>query len=151
MATTTEYITGAITPKTLTSPTWSQYEQYVSKVTNLKPSYSKNEQARFRVFARPRNYSPTIYSVASKTIEGETIHSASYEIIRMVDEFTVINNSTGSNTNHTYLSYDNSGSYFDLHMSLLEPGYMYGIKLAYYTSEGWREQEEVFKFRVEDN
>ena len=69
----------------------------------------------------------------------------------MVDERTVINNSTGSANYHTYLSYDNDGNYFDLDMSLLEPGYMYGIKLAYYSSEQWREQEEVFKFRVEDN
>ena len=63
----------------------------------------------------------------------------------------VINNSTGSATRHTHLSYDNSGSYFDLDMSLLEPGYLYGVKLAYYSSGDWREQEEVFKFRVEDN
>ena len=89
--------------------------------------------------------------MASTDIEGTTIPSASYEIIRMVDEHTVINNSTGSTTLHTYLSYDNSGSYFDLDMSLLEPGYMYGIKLAFHSSDDWREQEEVFKFRVEDN
>ena len=69
----------------------------------------------------------------------------------MVDNTTIIDHSTGSNTYHTFLSYDKSGSYFDLDMTLLEPGYLYGIKLAYYTSEGWREQEEVFKFRVEDN
>jgi hypothetical protein len=69
----------------------------------------------------------------------------------MVDERTVVNNSTGSTTYHTYLSYDNSGSYFDLDMSLLESGYMYGIKLSYYIAGQWRDQEEVFKFRVEDN
>ena len=126
-------------------------DQYVSKITNLKPKYVKKEQARFRVFARPRNFSPTIYAVASKKIEGEIIPSASFEIIRMVDERTVINNSTGSTDNHTYLSYDNSGSYFDLDMNLLEPGYMYGVKLSYYVAGQWREQEEVFKFRVEDN
>ena len=47
--------------------------------------------------------------------------------------------------------YDDDGNYFDLDMALLEPGYMYGVKLAYYASQQWREQEEVFKFRVEDN
>ena len=111
----------------------------------------KDEEARFRVFSRPRNFSPTIYTVASTDIEGVIIPSASYEIVRVVDNRTVVNNSTGSSTNHTYLSYDNSGSYFDLDMSLLEPGYMYGIKLFYHLSNGWREQEELFKFRVEDN
>jgi hypothetical protein len=34
-------------------------------------------------------------------------------------------------------------------MSLLEAGYMYGFKLAYYVAGAWQEQEEVFKFRVE--
>ena len=146
-----EYNTGSIRPKTLSSPNWNQYDQYVTKITNLKPKYVKNEQARFRVFTRPRNWSPNIYSVASRDIENTIIPSSSYEILRMVDEHTVINNSTGSATMHTYLSYDVSGSYFDLDMSLLEPGYLYGIKMAYYVAGQWREQEEVFKFRVEDN
>ena len=147
----TEYNTGSIRPKVFSSPNWNNYSQYVSKITNLKPKYNKDEQARFRVFIRPRNFSPTIYTIASKDIEGATITSASYEIIRIIDERTVIQNSTGSATRHTYLSYDRSGSYFDLDMTLLEPGYMYGIKLAYYSSGDWREQEEIFKFRVENN
>ncbi len=146
-----EYATGSIRPKTLSAPSWNQYNQYVSKITNLKSTYTTSEQARFRVFTRPRNFTPTIYSVASTEMENTIIPSASYEIIRMVDERTVINNSTGSSTNHTYLSYDKSGSYFDLDMTLLEPGYMYGVKLSYYSSGQWREQEEVFKFRVENN
>ena len=103
------------------------------------------------MFTRPRNFSPNIYSVASKDIENITIPNATYEIIRMVDERTVINNSTGSTDYHTHLSYDVSGSYFDLDMSQLESGYMYGVKLAYYVAGQWRDQEEVFKFRVEDN
>ena len=70
----------------------------------------------------------------------------------MVDERTVVNNSTGSSTYHTYLSYDNSGSYFDLDMSMLEPGYAYKIKLAFYNGSigGWQEQTQEFKFRVEE-
>jgi len=148
-----EYKTGSLKIKSFNSASLlaDEYTNFVTKITNLKSKYTKNEKARFRVFTRPRNFSPTIYTVASSDIEGEVIPSASYEVLRIVDEHTVINNSTGSSTNHTYLSYDNSGSYFDLDMSLLEPGYMYGIKLAYHSSNDWREQEEVFKFRVEDN
>jgi|2_EtaG_2_1085320.scaffolds.fasta_scaffold10292_2 hypothetical protein len=148
---TIEYSTGSIKPLTLSTPSWNQYSQYTSKITNLKPKYSKEEKARFRAAARPRNFSPTIYTVAKSEIESTIIQSASYEIIRMIDNATMIDHSTGSTTYHTFLSYDKSGSYFDLDMTLLEPGYLYGIKLAYYISEGWREQEEVFKFRVEDN
>ena len=148
---TTQFFTGSITPKFDSAPVSNAYPQYVTKITNLKPSYNRNEQARLRVFSRSRNFSPTIYATAKTEIEGEIIPSASYEIIRTIDNHTVINNSTGSSTYHTYLSYDVSGSYFDLNMSMLEPGYMYSIKFAYNVSDGWREQEDIFNFRVEDN
>ena len=148
-----EYKTGSISVKDFNKSDVllsHDYTQYVTKIINLKPKYTKNEQARFRVFARPRNFSPTIYTVAKTDIEKVIIPSASYEVVRIVDNHTVVNNSTGSSTYHTYLSYDNSGSYFDLDMSLLEPGYMYGIKFIYHLSDNWREQEEVFNFRVEN-
>jgi len=37
-------------------------------------------------------------------------------------------------------------------MSLLEPGYEYGIKLAFYDPQrqSWLEQDQKFLFRVED-
>ena len=146
----TEYFTGSIKTKTFNSPGWNQYPQYTTKITNLKPDYAKDEKARFRVFARPRNFSHTIYNVASKDIQHAILPSASFEVYRVIDNETVINNSTGSATRHTYLSYDTSGSYFDLDMSLLEPNYMYGIKFIYHSSNGWREQEETFNFRVEN-
>jgi len=49
------------------------------------------------------------------------------------------------------MSYDVSGNYFDVDMKLFEPGYAYGIKLAYYNGSvgSWIEQPETFKFRVE--
>ena len=49
------------------------------------------------------------------------------------------------------MSYDNSGSYFDLDMSMFEPDYAYGIKFVYYDNDSWKEQKEMFKFRVEKN
>ena len=41
--------------------------------------------------------------------------------------------------------------YFDLDVELLEPGYAYAIKFAYYNGalSSYVEQPEVFKFRVE--
>ena len=64
----------------------------------------------------------------------------------------IVNNSTGSATYHTYLSYDISGSYFDLDLTVLQAGYSYGIKLAFYdsTAGAWNEYPDVFKFRVEE-
>jgi len=151
-----EYKTGSIKVKSFSDVcvlTSNDYNQFTTKITNLKPSYSSRETAKFRVYSRLRNYSPTIYTVASAAAENTIIPSSSYQISRTVDGKSIVDHATSSSetTYHTFLSYDASGSYFDLNMNLLEPGYMYNIKLAYYTSDGWRDQEEVFKFRVEDN
>ena len=143
--------TGSISVLTRSFGDSNSKPQYVTTITNLKDSYSRNNVSeRFRVFARRRNFSPTVYTVANKTIEGETIVSASYSIFRVVDGKLLFPHSTGSATKHTYLSYDASGSYFDFDMSLLESGYMYGIQIAYFIGGAWSEQEETFKFRVED-
>ena len=149
-----EYKTGSISVKNMNDTNVllsNDYPRYTTSITNLKSKYVKNEQARLRVFIRELGAAPTIYTVATSQAQPSTIQSASFEVLRVIDNHTVINNSTGSLTYHTYLSYDNSGSYFDLDMSMLEPGYMYGIKFSYHASGDWREQEEVFKFRVEDN
>ena len=151
-----EYKTGSIKVKSFNDVcvrTSNDYNQFTTKITNLKSSYKKDEKARFRVFTRPRNFSPTIYTVASTDIEGMLIPSASYQVVRIIDNKSVVSHSTSSSetTYHTFMSYDASGSYFDLDMNLLEPDYMYGIRLAYYNSDGWREQEETFRFRVENN
>ena len=55
---------------------------------------------------------------------------------------------TGSEQ-HTKMSYDQSGSYFDLDMSMLQKDYAYGLSLTYYLNGKYVEQPEVFKFRVE--
>ena len=146
-----DYHTGTINVRTRTAQTTNEKPQYVTSITNLKDSYSRrNKSARFRIFARERNLTPTVYTVANSAIEGKTLISASYSIFRVVDGKLLFPHSTGSATKHTYLSYDGSGSYFDFDMSLLEHGYMYGIQLACYINGAWNEQEEIFKFRVED-
>ena len=78
------------------------------------------------------------------------IHIASHDQFRVVDELDVIPYGTGSDL-HTAMSYDLSGNYFDLDMSMLESGYMYAIKFTYYNNSigDWVEQPEIFKFRVE--
>ena len=65
-------------------------------------------------------------------------------------DYEAISYGTGSDL-HTQLSYDVSGSYFDLDISMLEPGYSYEIHLSYYNGSvgAWAEQPHAFKFRVE--
>ena len=83
-------------------------------------------------------------------MQNTIIESGSYRIFRVFDNLDVVPFGTGS-TLHTQLSFDVTGSYFDLNMSVLQPEYSYGIQLAYYNGSlgGWIEQPEIFKFRVE--
>ena len=132
---------------------------YVNQMTNLKPSYSVEEKARMRLFVRENDWCPTIYTIAQKEQRDlKIVEDSYYKVYRIIDDLEAIPYGTGSSTtpqaignneSFTRLSFDSSGSYFDLDMSLLEPGYSYGIKFVHYTNGDWREQPEVFKFRVE--
>ena len=123
--------------------------QYVTAITNLKQSYKRGDTARFRLFTRKKDWYPTIYTVASTEIRNSIVDNAYFKIYRVYDDKEVVSYGTGS-LNSTRLSYDVSGSYFDLDMSLLEADYIYGIKFLYYNNEEYEEQKEVFKFRVEE-
>jgi hypothetical protein len=91
-------------------------------------------------------------------LPSEVVEDAYFSLYRIVDDYVVIPFGTGSATqpqatgsagSYTRLSYDISGNYFDLDMSLLQEGYEYGLKFAYYQNGSYREQKEIFKFRVE--
>ena len=148
----TEYFTGTISPQTFGASSYSTgNSRYITKIKNLRNKYFSEEEARFNVYVRSKNWSPTIYTVASSEIENTIIPSASYRVYRVLDGYNAIPHGTGSEL-QTLLSYDVSGNYFNLDMSLLEPGYEYGIKLAFYDSQrkSWIEQDQKFLFRVED-
>lgn len=149
---TTCFHTGAIDIYDLDSQDYSPSNRYVVSCTNLKAIYYPEEQARFRFFTRKKDWSPTIYTVATSFVPSEIIESASYKLVRVSDNLEVIPYGTGSLL-HTGLSYDVSGSYFDLDMNLLETDYSYQIKLSFYdgATNSWKEQPETFKFRVEKN
>ncbi len=147
-----EYFTGSITPESFAASSFSEGNiRYVTNIKNLRNKYFCEEEARFNVYVRNKNWSPTIYTVASTEIENTIIPSASYRVYRVLDGYNAIPHGTGSDL-QTILSYDVSGNYFNLDMSLLEPGYEYGIKLAFYDSQrqSWIEQDQKFLFRVED-
>ena len=131
---------------------------YVTTINNLKSSYSIKEQARFRLFIRSKDWRPNNYTVIQSEPKSDVIENAYYSIYRISDDYTVIPYGTGSVVSpqpsgeagsYTRLSYDISGNYFDLDMSLLQSGYQYGLKFSYYQNGSFREQKEIFKFRVE--
>jgi hypothetical protein len=144
-----EYHTGsAITVNSFAGGNFNPNPKYVTKVTNLKSAYSPDEVARFRLYTRQKDWNPTIYTKATADIQTEIIESGYYKVVRVVDGLEIIPYGTGS-TNYTQMSFDASGSYFDLDMELLEVDYSYGIKFAYYINGAYHEQSELFKFRVE--
>ena len=143
----TGYMTGTLKMKSISSQATYFIPRYVNKITNLQSDYNRQDMVRMRLFTRLKDWNPTIYTVASKEIENYFVEDAYYKVYRVVDDFEVVRYGTGS-LKHTQLSYDASGSYFDLDMSLFEPGYEYAVKLNYYVDNAYREQPETFKFRV---
>jgi hypothetical protein len=143
--------TGTIIPIVEEAEVMDPATKYVLSLTNLKSKYYTFETARFRLFTRQRDWNPTVYSKATANISGSTIRSSSYSVYRTTDDLECIPFGTGSDY-HTFLSYDKSGSYFDLDMGMLEPGYQYAIKFSFYNDSvgAWQEQPYRFKFRVED-
>jgi hypothetical protein len=141
------------------SPDNNPDSSYVTAIENLKPNYSREEEARFRLFVRSKNWNPNSYTTMQSSIPSKIIEDAYYKVFRIVDDYEVFGYGTGSAISpqetgsvgsYTRLSYDISGNYFDLDMSLLQTGYEYGLKFAYYSNGSHREQKEIFKFKVED-
>jgi hypothetical protein len=127
----------------------SFYDQnYAFSIKNLKNSYSNKEKASLRVFGRERNWSPTVYKVSTTDIEPAIFNNLYYKIVRIVDNMTIIDYGV-SPIAYTKCSYDKNGNYFDLDMSILQPGYSYTIKLMLLNGENYTELPEMFKFKVE--
>ena len=123
--------------------------QYLANITNLKESYMQQEQVRFRIYTRRKNRNPNIYTVATNKASVDNIREGWYKISRVVDNVEIIGYSTGSSPSYSSLSYDVSGSYFDLDMSLLEKGYSYEIGLLRKDQNRYVELQEKFRFRVD--
>jgi len=145
-----EFSTGSISPMVFaTRPTTKEPVYYIN-ITNLANTYRADETARMNLYVRHKYWDPTIYTRATAEVETTSIQSASYRVIRTLDNLEVVSYGTGSDF-HTGLSYDISGNYFDFDMNLLEPGYEYKYKFAFYDSRmnTWKEQRQEFRFRVE--
>jgi len=146
-----QYYTGSITPKVFSASPGEQNKNYIINLTNLQNTYRQDQVQRFNLHVRPRNWNPTIYTKATSIVETTSIQSASYKVVRTLDNITAVEYGTGSD-NHTVLSYDAKGNYFDFDMKLLEAGYEYKFKFAFYDDRmnSWIEQQQDFKFKVEE-
>ena len=145
----TQYHTGSgIKIKTFDARNYNLDQEYVSTIVNLKDTYSRQENARFRLYTRKKNWSPNIYVKASQDIPNNIIENVYYRIERVSDSFKVVEYGTGS-LNQTKLSYDVSGSYFDFDMSMLESDNVYSLSFVYKVNGRYVEQAEEYRFRVE--
>jgi len=123
-------------------------DTYFVAITNLKEVYSPDAKPRFKVFIRRKNTKPNIVSVNRGQITGLIIPNVYYSIHRVSDNFEIIPYGLGPN-HETLASYNSEGSYFDLDISMLQPGFSYGIRLMFLIDGQMEEQVETFKFRVE--
>jgi len=145
----TEYFTGSgISPQNIAASNIQPGEDWVTTITNLKASYKTIEKPRLRIFTRPQNWRPSIYTVSTTAISPTILRDSYYKIFRIYDNMDAVPYGTGS-IKYTQLSYDVSGSYFDFNMDLLEPGYAYGVKIMSIDDGVEFEHPETFKFRVE--
>lgn len=148
---TTCYHTGSeVIVKTVDPNDWNTGEKYVTKITNLKPTYKNTESTRFRVFTRKRNWEVNSWTSYVADIKPDIAEDAYWSIVRVDDNTECVAFGTGSDQ-HTKLSYDLSGSYFDFDMNYLQPNFSYRIRLAYYVDGNYEVQPEIFKFKVVEN
>lgn len=149
----TEFQTGSyFEPIPFGAENYDVSNTHVLTMPRLLKKYSNKKTERFRLFVRDKGWSPSVYTKVTSAIKSKIIESASYQIIRTVDQSVVLPYGTGSD-NYSMLSYDVSGNYFDFDMSLLESGYTYGFKFAFYDDAvgAYREQPYIFKFKVEND
>lgn len=147
-----QFHTGSISPKFIEASNNNPSGKYVVSMPNLKSAYSNTETERFRLYVREKNWSPNVFSKTVSTPQNLIIESASYQVSRVVDQKIVIPYGTSSTANnYSLLSYDVSGNYFDLDLSMLESGYTYAFQYSFYEDSvsSYREQPYLFKFRVE--
>ena len=88
------------------------------------------------------SFTPPGFSYAPGSIGGD---GAYYSVLDTQTEDVIIPFGTGS-----LISCDSSGNYFNFDMALLDGGYQYSFKFAFYDDErnAWDEQPEKFTFRV---
>jgi len=143
----TYYHTGSFKPKSFESSNIYETQDYITAISNLRNEYSRDDGARLRVYTRKKNWNPTIYTVAQAGIQNYIIDKVYYKVIRTIDDYVVVPYGTGS-IKYTELSYDVSGSYFDLDVSLLEAGFEYGLLFSYYVNGDYDEHPHTYKFKV---
>jgi hypothetical protein len=145
-----EFFTGSVSTISQYPQTVVHEEEYVTQITNLKPVYIRGQKPILRVYARDKNWQPNVYNVVNTSVSPTIIEEGYYRILRTIDNLEVVPFGTGS-TEYTKLSYDMSGNYFELDSTLLESGFSYNVQFLYLINGIYQQQEENFKFRIDES
>lgn len=128
---------------------YSQADRYILNISNLKSSYKPYETTKLMVHTRNKKWQPNIYTKASAAAPIDLISEMYYKIVRVADNLEVIPYSTGSGKSFSKVSYNATGSFFDLKMSNLEPNHSYEISFVRKDGTKYIEIKDKFKFRLE--
>lgn len=132
--------TGSVTFSTGDGP-------FVVQVKNLHDDYRSSEKARLHLYVRPVDYNPAVVTTSSAGPLGVVVSQSYYSVINDRTQETVIDFGTGS-VETTRLSYNLSGSYFDLYMGTLPPDSVYRLLFLFDTDNESQLIDSSFKFKV---
>jgi len=147
----TEVVTGSITVLQQAPSTTPSVSDLVVSVLNNQDVHYVNQTSRFYFYIREKNWSPNIYTVATSRPDSKVYDKLIYKISKVVTDEIIFDYDMTDEA--TTLSYDSNGNFFDLDISMLEPNYVYEIKLALFNVMTKSYQELPFKhrFRVVNN
>jgi hypothetical protein len=147
----TEVVTGSITVLSQAPTGTPEVSDLVVSVLNNQDVHYSGQTSRFYFYIREKDWSPNIFTVATSRPDSKVYDNLKFKISKVVTDEVIFdyNMTDGSTT----LSYDSNGNFFDLDISLLEPNYVYEIKLALFNVMTKSYQELPFKhrFRVVNN
>ena len=147
----TEVVTGSITVLSQAPTGIPDVNDLVASVLNNQDVHYSGQTSRFYFYIREKDWSPNIFTVASTRPDSKVYDNLKFKICKVVTDETIFGYDMTDNS--TTLSYDSNGNFFDLDISLLEPNYVYEIKLALFNVMTKSYQELPFKhrFRVVNN
>lgn len=142
------YFSSSIEMKDFLEDYYTSNDEFILSMPNIKNFYSINDHIRLDLMVRKRQWKANIFTTMNQQQSREYIRKAYYQIRRSLDSKVVIDFGTGS-IQHTLLSYDQNGNYFNLDMSLFEPDYQYEIAYLFDIEGKKCLQKDKFKFRIQ--
>lgn len=122
-------------------------KRYFVSVPSLQDTYSVDEKVRLGLFIRPHDYNPARVLTASLDSQGDVMLKAYYQITNDRTDEVVVPFGTGS-LQHTRLSFDRNGNYFDFHMNALSEDNVYRLTFLFQVDGQNQVIDQDLKFRV---